>query len=228
MVSKGPNFIRWHFVLAFVITIFFTSKFSFAKQSKLMGLKMNMIDRCWRPNPEWRKHRQQLATCSVGYAGKMTNNIGKGLIHYKVTDPNDDPINPQPGTLRYGASVIQGKVWITFKKDMNIKLMKPLLISSFTTIDGRGFNVHIGDNACLMIFKVITKYNKLSFTRKLLGKKYNLWREKEETSINLVMYLERNFIFFLSKFNLLTIAICSMNSISLICNNFVGHQHNHS
>ncbi|AES76375.1 pectate lyase family protein [Medicago truncatula] len=83
----------------------------------------------------------------------MTNNIGKGFIHYKVTDPNDDPINPQSDTLRYGASVIQGKVWITFKKDMNIKLMKPLLISSFTTIDGREFNVHIGDNACLMIFK---------------------------------------------------------------------------
>jgi pectate lyase len=159
MVYKGPNFIRWHFVLAIVITIFFTSKFSFAKQSKLMGLKMNMIDRCWRPNLEWRKHRQQLATCSVGYAGKMTNNIGKGLTHYKVTNPNDDPINPQPGTLRYGASVIQGKVWITFKKDMNIKLMKPLLISSFTTIDGRGVNVHIADNACLMIFKVITIYN---------------------------------------------------------------------
>ncbi|RHN52558.1 putative pectate lyase [Medicago truncatula] len=73
----------------------------------------------------------------------MTNNIGKGFIHYKVTDPNDDPINPQSDTLRYGASVIQGKVWITFKKDMNIKLMKPLLISSFTTIDGREFNVHI-------------------------------------------------------------------------------------
>jgi len=64
--------------------------------------------------------------------------------------------------------------------------------------------------------------------KKTTRKIYNLWQEKEETSINLVMYLERNFIFFLSKFNLLTIAICSMNSISLICNNVVGHQHNHS
>jgi pectate lyase len=154
MVSKGTNSVLWSFVLAILIAIVFTPKFSFAKQSKLMGMKMNMIDRCWRPNPEWRKHRQQLATCSVGYVGKMTNNIGKGLIHYKVTDPNDDPTNPKPGTLRYRASVIQGKVWITFQKDMNIKLMKPLLISSFTTIDGRGVNVHIADNACLMIFKV--------------------------------------------------------------------------
>ncbi|PNY14865.1 major pollen allergen-like protein, partial [Trifolium pratense] len=59
----------------------------------------------------------------------------------------------KPGTLRYGASVIQGKVWITFQKDMNIRLVKPLLISSFTTIDGRGVNVHIANNACLMIFK---------------------------------------------------------------------------
>ncbi|KAL5099024.1 hypothetical protein RYX36_003351 [Vicia faba] len=114
---------------------------------------MNVIDQCWRPNSEWRKYRQQLATCSVGYVGKMTNNIGKSLIHYKVIDSNDDPINPKPGTLRYGASVIQGKVWITFQKDMNIILLKPLLISSFTTIDGRGVDVHIANNACLMIFK---------------------------------------------------------------------------
>ena len=87
----------------------------------------------------------------------MTNNIGDDLIHYKVIDPNDDPINPKPGTLRYGASVIQGKVWITFQRDMHIKLERPLLISSFTTIDGRGVNVHIADNACIMIFKVIDR-----------------------------------------------------------------------
>jgi pectate lyase len=158
MVSQGTNFILWRFVLAIVIVILFAPKLSSAKQSKLMGMKMNMIDSCWRPNPEWRRHRQQLATCSVGYAGKMTNNIGNDLIHYKVTDPNDDPTNPKPGTLRYGASVIQGKVWITFQKDMNIRLMKPLLVSSFTTIDGRGVSVHIANNACLMIFKVTTKY----------------------------------------------------------------------
>jgi len=135
---------------------FFLLNLSFAKQSKKNGLEMNVIDRCWRQNPEWRRHRSQLATCSVGYVGKMINNIGNDLIHYKVTDSSDDPINPKPNTLRYGTSIIQGKVWITFQKDMHIKLEKPLLISSFTTIDGRGVNIHIADSACLMIFKVIT------------------------------------------------------------------------
>jgi len=66
----------------------------------------------------------------VGYAGKMTNNIGKDLIHYKVTDPSDHPLNPRPDTLRYGISKIQGKTWITFQRDMNINLVRPLLISS--------------------------------------------------------------------------------------------------
>ncbi|ESW24049.1 hypothetical protein PHAVU_004G098100 [Phaseolus vulgaris] len=132
---------------------FFLLNLSFAKQSKKNGLEMNVIDRCWRQNPEWRRHRSQLATCSVGYVGKMINNIGNDLIHYKVTDSSDDPINPKPNTLRYGTSIIQGKVWITFQKDMHIKLEKPLLISSFTTIDGRGVNIHIADSACLMIFK---------------------------------------------------------------------------
>lgn len=96
---------------------------------------------------------------SEQYAGKMTNNIGNHLIHYKVIDPSDDPINPKNGTLRYGASRIQGKVWITFQRDMHIKLEKPFLISNFTTIDGRDVNVHNADNACLMIFKVITCSN---------------------------------------------------------------------
>ncbi|XP_058781962.1 probable pectate lyase 4 [Vicia villosa] len=153
MVSQGTNYVLWYFVFSIVIVILFTPRLSYAEQSELMDSNMNMIDHCWRPNPEWRRHKQQIATCSVGYAGKMVNNIGKDLIHYKVTDPNDDPINPKLGTLRYGASVIQGKVWITFQKDMNIRLVKPLLISSFTTIDGRGVNIHIADNACLMIFK---------------------------------------------------------------------------
>ncbi|CAJ2635530.1 unnamed protein product [Trifolium pratense] len=151
--NKLINSIFWCFILLVVMVTFFTTNVSSTKQSKIEGMQMNVIDQCWRLNPEWRKHRQQLAVCSVGFVGKMTNNIGKDLIHYKVTDPSDHPLNPRPGTLRYGASRIQGKVWITFQKDMNIKLEKPLLISSFTTIDGRGVNVHIADNACLMIYK---------------------------------------------------------------------------
>lgn len=171
MVSQSTNYVLWHFTLTVFIVILFNPKLSYAEQSKLMDLNTNMIDHCWRQNPEWRRHRQQIATCSIGYVGKMTNNIGKELIHYKVTDPNDDPINPKFGTLRYGASVIQGKVWITFQKDMNIRLVKPLLISSFTTIDGRGVNIHIANNACLMIFKVITK--SINIIRKKIGKTNN-------------------------------------------------------
>ncbi|KAK7310030.1 hypothetical protein RJT34_07223 [Clitoria ternatea] len=143
---------RFSLAIMIIGTIFILN-LCLAKQTKINGLKMNVIDRCWRLNSEWRKHRSQLATCSVGYVGKMINNIGKDLIRYKVTDPSDDPTNPKPGTLRYGASVIQGKVWIKFQRDMHIKLERPLLISSFTAIDGRGVNVHIADNACLMIFK---------------------------------------------------------------------------
>ncbi|KAK7252880.1 hypothetical protein RIF29_37135 [Crotalaria pallida] len=153
MASQGTKSIFGRFVLAIVIAIIFTPNFTSAKKFKVDGLKMNVIDKCWRSNPEWRKHHSQLATCSIGYAGKMTNNIGTGLIHYKVTDASDDPINPKPGTLRYGASVIQGKIWITFQRGMLIKLVRPLLISNFTTIDGRGTDVHIAHNACLMIFK---------------------------------------------------------------------------
>ncbi|RDX90954.1 putative pectate lyase 16, partial [Mucuna pruriens] len=153
MTYQVINSIIWCFLSTIVSVIVFTPNVSFAKQFKIECLKMNEIDQCWRLNPEWRKYRSQLATCSVGYAGKMTNNIGKDLIHYKVSDPSDDLINPKPGTIRYGASRVQGKVWITFQKDMHIRLEKPLLISSFTTIDGRGVNVHIADNACLMIFK---------------------------------------------------------------------------
>ncbi|KAL0341927.1 UNVERIFIED_CONTAM: putative pectate lyase 9 [Sesamum calycinum] len=104
---------------------------------------MNVIDKCWRTNPNWRGHLQQLAMCSIGYTGKMTNNTGSDVTHYRVTDHSDDALNPKPGTLRYGVTSIKGKVWITFERDMNIRLAKALLVSSFTTIDARGANVHI-------------------------------------------------------------------------------------
>ncbi|KAK7380830.1 hypothetical protein VNO78_33349 [Psophocarpus tetragonolobus] len=112
-----------YLLCAIIIVVFFNSNLSFAKQSKIFGLKMNVIDRCWRPNPEWRTYRSQLATCSVGYVGKMTNNIGKDLIHYIVTDPSDDPVNPKIGTLRYGASVIQGLGFRGLKERNQDKVM---------------------------------------------------------------------------------------------------------
>lgn len=121
-----------------------------AKRSK----ELNVIDACWRWDPHWHKHRDILASCSVGFAGKMLNNMGRGVTHYKVTDPSDDAMNPRPGTLRYGATQVKGKVWITFQKDMKIKLEKPLLVSSFTAIDGRGAVVNIIGGACITVQKV--------------------------------------------------------------------------
>lgn len=52
-------------------------------------------------------------------------------------DPSDNSIKPKFDPLSYGFSRIQGKVWITFQRDMHIVLEKSLLISSFTTINGR-------------------------------------------------------------------------------------------
>ena len=159
MALKGINIaILWHFALVLVIVLLYTPNVSLAKKTKITSLKMNAIDNCWRLNPDWWRNKHQLATCSMGYAGKMTNNIGRGLTQYVVIDPSDNPINPKPGTLRYGTTMIKGKKWITFQRSMHIRLEKPLLISSFTTIDGRGANVHIAGNACLIIYKVFNSH----------------------------------------------------------------------
>ncbi|KAH8507624.1 hypothetical protein H0E87_009972 [Populus deltoides] len=83
----------------------------------------------------------------------MANNVGRDVILYKVSDPSDDPVSPKQGTLRYGATMITGKVWITFERNKNIKLEKPLLISSYTAIDGRGVDVGIEGFGCLLVYK---------------------------------------------------------------------------
>lgn len=93
--------------------------------------------------------------CSVGFAGKMLQNRGRGLVFYTVTDPSDDPVNPRPGTLRFGTTILKGKVWITFQRDMKIKLLQPLIVKSFTTIDGRGVDVQIAYGAGFIINKVL-------------------------------------------------------------------------
>lgn len=137
----------WSLVAAISIAILMTSD--------PVHAQLNAIDTCWRTNPNWLTNRQQLATCSVGYAGKMTNNIGRGVKSYVVTDPSDNPLNPRPGTLRFAMTNLGGgKLWVTFARDMNIKLVKPLLVSSFTTIDGRGVNVHISHGACIFLQRV--------------------------------------------------------------------------
>lgn len=114
----------------------------------------NVIDRCWRGQPNWAANRQRLAACSVGFAGKMRQNRGPGVIAYTVTDPGDDPVRPRPGTLRYGATVLGGKVWITFQRDMHIRLAQPLFVKSFTAIDGRGADVHIAGGAGIVLHRV--------------------------------------------------------------------------
>ncbi|XP_074581533.1 putative pectate lyase 17 [Curcuma longa] len=84
----------------------------------------------------------------------MTMNRGRGVSSYVVTDSSDDPVRPRPGTLRYGATVLQGKVWITFARDMQIRLVRPLVVKSFTAIDGRGADVHIVNGAGFLLYKV--------------------------------------------------------------------------
>ncbi|KAF7840603.1 putative pectate lyase 2 [Senna tora] len=101
----------------------------------------NKIDSCWRGKSDWDSNRQALADCGIGY-GKDAIGGKYGAI-YKVTDPSDDPVNPKPGTLRYG--VIQTQpLWIIFEKDMFIRLKNELIVNSYKTIDGRGAKVEIG------------------------------------------------------------------------------------
>ncbi|MBA0689919.1 hypothetical protein Goari_007622 [Gossypium aridum] len=83
----------------------------------------------------------------------MINNIGKDVVNYKVIDLSDHPLSPKSGTLRYGTTMIKGKVWITFKNSMTITLQIPLLLSSFTAIDGRGVDVHITSTGCLLVYQ---------------------------------------------------------------------------
>ncbi|XXG39468.1 hypothetical protein AAC387_Pa01g0421 [Persea americana] len=149
MASSGTH-INISMKLALCLILFFMVDPTIATRSS----RMNVIDRCWRRHPNWARNRPLLAMCSIGFTGKMTNNVGRGVRHYTVTDPSDDPINPRPGTLRYGATLIEGKVWIKFHRSMHINLQKPLLISSFTAIDGRGTNVHIASGACFVLHKV--------------------------------------------------------------------------
>ncbi|KAG6512337.1 hypothetical protein ZIOFF_030437 [Zingiber officinale] len=135
MVSISP---RMKFA---VFSLFLCLSLVVAVDAARRGNKINVIDRCWRRNPRWAANRQRLAMCSVGFAGKMTMNRGRGVSRYVVTDSSDDPVRPRPGTLRYGATVLQGKVWITFARDMQIRLVRPLVVKSFTAIDGRGADV---------------------------------------------------------------------------------------
>lgn len=109
---------------------------------------MNVIDSCWRARANWATNRKALADCAVGF-GKDAIGGKYGAI-YVVTDPSDDPVDPKPGTLRYGA--IQSKpLWIIFARDMVITLKNELMVNSFKTIDGRGAKVEIANGPGITI-----------------------------------------------------------------------------
>lgn len=109
----------------------------------------NPIDKCWRCDSQWRQNRQALADCAFG-AGRNAIGGRNGRV-YVVTESTDfDAANPVPGTLRYGA-IQQEPLWIVFSRDMIIRLRQELILNSFKTIDGRGFNVHIAGGAGLTL-----------------------------------------------------------------------------
>ncbi|XP_023750912.2 putative pectate lyase 2 [Lactuca sativa] len=109
---------------------------------------VNAIDACRRKTTNWAYNRRALADCTVGFGKGAIG--GKNGKTYVVTNPTDDPINPKPGTLRYG--VIQTQpLWIVFAKDMVIKLKNELMVNSYKTIDGRGVKVEIAYGPCITI-----------------------------------------------------------------------------
>ncbi|KAH6824502.1 Pectin lyase-like superfamily protein [Perilla frutescens var. hirtella] len=112
---------------------------------------MNKIDSCWRSDPNWATNRKALANCAIGFGSGAIG--GKNGAIYVVTDTSDDPINPKPGTLRYGAIQDQ-PLWIIFERDMVITLENELIMNSYKTIDGRGARVEISNGPCITIEKV--------------------------------------------------------------------------
>ncbi|CAM6103171.1 unnamed protein product [Calypogeia fissa] len=119
-------------------------------QNKLSGCGTgNPIADCWQCDPNWAQHRQELASCAVGF-GQNAGGGRNGAI-YVVTDPGDDnPTNPAPGTIRYAAIQLD-PLWIIFDHDMTITLKEELIVTSYKTFDGRGANVHIAYGACFTL-----------------------------------------------------------------------------
>nr|AFK47751.1 unknown [Lotus japonicus] len=109
---------------------------------------LNVIDSCWRAKSNWASNRKALADCAIGF-GKSAIGGKYGAI-YVVIDSSDNPANPKPGTLRYGAIQTQ-PLWIIFARDMVITLGNELIMNSYKTIDGRGAKVVIGNGPCITI-----------------------------------------------------------------------------
>lgn len=139
-------------LLIFTLVTYFASKIQAAyyvpTTPKPYKKIMNKIDSCWRAKPNWAANRRALADCAVGFGKDAIG--GKYGPTYVVTNPSDDPINPKPGTLRYG--VIQTKpLWIVFSKNMVIRLKNELIMNSYKTVDGRGVKVEIAYGPCITI-----------------------------------------------------------------------------
>ncbi|VFQ84813.1 unnamed protein product [Cuscuta campestris] len=111
----------------------------------------NLIDDCWRCDPDWASNRGRLADCAFGFGKEAMGGKAAADNPYVVVDDGDDVNHPKPGTLRYG--VIQPEAtWIIFATDMTIKLKDELVvIHPFKTIDGRGVDVHIAGGPCLNV-----------------------------------------------------------------------------
>ncbi|XP_057982244.1 putative pectate lyase 21 [Malania oleifera] len=112
----------------------------------------NPIDDCWRCDSDWQNNRRMLADCSVGFG---CNAVGgrDGELYVVNSSSHDDPQNPIPGTLRHAVAQEQ-PLWIIFDQDMDIHLKEGLVLSSYKTLDGRGFNIQISQGPCLTIQNV--------------------------------------------------------------------------
>ncbi|KAK3010055.1 hypothetical protein RJ639_012824 [Escallonia herrerae] len=112
----------------------------------------NPIDDCWRCDPDWETNRKVLADCGVGFGRNAVG--GRDGEFYVVKDSgNDDPENHVLGTLRY-AVIQEEPLWIIFNQDMVIQLKEELIMNSYKTIDGRGFNIEISKGPCIAIQNV--------------------------------------------------------------------------
>lgn len=108
----------------------------------------NPIDDCWRCDPEWEANRKVLADCGIGFGRNAIG--GRDGEFYVVTSEDDEPREPRQGMLRH--AVIQSEpLWIIFERDMSITLKEELMMNSYKTIDGRGFNVEIANGPCITI-----------------------------------------------------------------------------
>ncbi|KAL2650106.1 hypothetical protein R1flu_018234 [Riccia fluitans] len=93
-----------------------------------------------------------LVSCSIGFTKGIVG--GYYGIDYVVTRSDDVADNPPPGTLRYGVNLARenpGGVWITFSRDMIIELKGMIWINSYTTIDGRGYNITLRKQ-CMVVY----------------------------------------------------------------------------